>query len=69
MRTSQIVIIILVMVFAVVLINFVRSGDNAWHIVKALPLLGGYRPGVYDLAGAVMLLIMAWGLGRLRRRS
>ena len=68
MKTSRLMAIVLIVVLASAVINWVRTDATPWHIVQAMPLLGGYRPGVYDLAGAVMLLIMAWGLWRLRGR-
>ena len=69
MTKSQIVALILIVVLSCAVINWVRAGDSGWHIIQSLPLLGGYQPGIYDLAGAAMLLIMAWGLKRLQRRE
>lgn len=38
--------------------------------MQVLPFLGGHKPGIYDAAGLVMLLVMLpWGLRRLRRRG
>jgi len=60
--------IVLVAVFAACLINFVRSGDS-FHIARVLPWCGGHEPSAYDTAALVMLLLIPWGLGMLRRNS
>jgi hypothetical protein len=67
-RASKLVMLILILVLAAALINWVRSGDSTWHIAQSLPLLGGYAPDMYNLGGAAMLLITLWGLRRLRRQ-
>ena len=59
--------ITLVLVTILALARWVQDG-NSFHIVRTLPLLGGHRPGIYDLAGIAMLLITLIGFARLRRR-
>ena len=67
MKMSRMILATLIVIFSCVMINWVRGGDNAWHIVQSLPLLGGYRPSIYDVAGFVMLLILVWGIRRMKR--
>ena len=59
--------ITLVLIVILALAGWVQDG-NSFHIVRTLPLLGGHRPGIYDLAGFAMLLITLIGFVRLRRR-
>jgi len=56
--------VVLTVVLAACLINWVRSGAS-FHVVQALPLCGGYTPSLYDAATVAMLLLIPWGLGRL----
>ena len=65
MKTAVITFIIIV---SAGLIVFVRQ-DMGVHVVRALPFLGGYDPGLYDLAGIVMIGLVSWGIFRLRRRG
>ena len=46
------------------LANWARQGDT-FHIAKVLPFCSGRAPGIYDLAGIVMIVILARGLRRL----
>jgi hypothetical protein len=50
------------------LIDWVRQGET-FSILESLPLIGGYRPGIYDVGAAVMILIAFWGIERLARRQ
>ena len=66
MKAAKVVLIVL---FCAVLINWIRGGQD-FHLVQVLPFLGGHKPGIYDAAGLVMLLVLLpWGLRRLRRRG
>jgi len=54
---------------AVIVLAFmlwVKGSTSFGHIVQILPFLGGNKPGIYDLAGIVMILITIRGLRRLR---
>ena len=58
----------LVLIAVGVLVNWLRAGSS-FHVVETLPLLGGHKPSLYDAAGAVLGLMLLWGLWRLRRRG
>ena len=63
MKAAKITVIaVLVLAF----IAWVKGNARFDHIVQVIPFLGGHRPGIYDLAGIVMILITIWGLCRLR---
>ncbi len=47
------------------IILWIRAGDG-FHIAKAFPLLGGYGPGKYDIAAAILCVIAYVGWRRLR---
>lgn len=66
MKTSQVVMIVLIVIFAAALINWVRDGD-AFHISHCVPLLGGYEPGIYDLGALVIAGIAIGGIRRFFR--
>ena len=68
MKSSRVIPIILILLFSACLINWMRDNDG-FHIIQTLPLLGGYEPGVYDLAAGCMLVITWWGWRRLKRRG
>ena len=61
MRTVALILIVLLIAG---LANWVRQGD-AFHIARALPFCSGRPPGIYDLAGIVMIVILLAGLRRL----
>lgn len=49
------------------LIVWVRGGSAPFNVLHALPLLGGHKPSLlWDGAAFVMVLIVLWGLRRLR---
>lgn len=50
------------------MIRFIRQGAD-FHIARILPFAGGHPPGLYDVGAIVMILMIFWGLGRLRRSS
>ena len=68
MKTWQIVAVVLIAVFAFALINWCRMGGT-FHIVQSLPLLGGYRPGLHDIAGLVLVLLTINGIRKIRRNG
>lgn len=68
MRTSQIVIIVLILIAAAGLINWARA-DETFHIATVFPLLGGYPPGFYDLAGIALIVYAAYRVGRMGGRD
>lgn len=60
------VALVVIAVFAV--INWIRADSRGdWSLPQVLPLLGGHRPSIYDLAGLVMLGLAARALAKLRR--
>ena len=62
MKTPGVVIIVLLLTAC--MINWVRQGD-AFHIVKVLPFCSGRMPGIYDVAGILLIVIVISGLRRL----
>ena len=68
MKIWQLVAIVLIVILTFALIDWCREGDT-FHIVQSLPLLGGYRPGIYDLAGGILLLMTIAGIVKMRRKG
>ena len=60
--------VVLIVVLIACFISFLRAGAG-FPIVRCLPFCGGHRPGGYDAAAFALLLMIPWGLGRLRRRD
>jgi len=60
--------IILVVVVAAAIINFVRGGD-IFPLPQVLPFCGGHAPSVaYDVMGGLGLIALCgWGLKRLHK--
>ena len=53
---------------AAVIINFLRDG-RTFHIAKVLPFSNGpEKTGIYDWACVIVLIIIVWGLYRLKKR-
>jgi len=67
-KTSQTVSIVLIILCAALVINWVR-GDEAWHIAEAIPFLGGYVPGFHDLAGIALIAYAAYRVGKMGSRN
>lgn len=65
MKLTKIVVVVL-LISAVML--WIRNGDMA-SILESLPLVGGHRPGLYDVGAFVMFMIVLWGIGRVARRQ
>lgn len=61
MRTVALILTVLLIAG---LTNWVRQGDT-FHIAKVLPFCSGRMPGIYDLAGIVLIVILIRGLRRL----
>ena len=60
-------VVVLVVISSVIL--WCRRSLDIGHIARALPFSGGHRPGIYDVAAIVVLLLLLWGLSRLRSRN
>lgn len=58
--------VILVLIICFAFINFVRDGSD-FALPRILPWCSGYRPGTYDLAAVILLILLVWGVSRLRR--
>ena len=63
MKSAKLVLVLLV---TMGLIVFVRGGRD-FSLPKALPFCGGHKPGFYDFGALCLIVLMLWGLGRLRR--
>ena len=48
------------------LILWCRRSVDFGHIARSLPFSGGHRPGIYDVGSIVVILLVLWGLSRLR---
>ena len=64
MRTRTVALVLAVLLIAGIA-NWVRQGDT-FHIAKVLPFCSGRPPGIYDLAGIVIIVLLIRGLRRLR---
>ena len=66
MKAIKICLIILI---SAIVINFIRSGQT-FHISKSLPFSNGSeRIDMYDWACVAVLVILAWGIYRLKRND
>jgi len=65
MKTAVIIFIILL---TTGFIGYLRGGDS-FHLARILPFCGGFKPGFYDAAAIILLLMIPWGLYRLRMRD
>lgn len=66
MRAIKLAVILFI---SALVINFIRNG-RAFHIAKSLPFSNTpERIGIYDWACVAVLVILAWGLYRLKRNS
>jgi hypothetical protein len=60
--------VVLIIVLIACLINYLRAGAD-FPIVRCLPFAGGHEPSLYDAGAFALLLMIPWGLGRLRRKD
>ena len=61
--------LILIIIATAVVINFLR-GSEGFALPRVLPFLGGFKPSFsFDVGAIVLLVLMFWGLGRLKRRD
>jgi hypothetical protein len=59
----------LIILIAAVVINFLRGG-RTFHIAKVLPFSNApEKISIYDWAAVAVLIILAWGLYRLKRNN
>ena len=56
----------LIIVIAAIIINFIKTGQG-FHIAKSLPFSNAPdKVSLYDWAGVAVLIILAWGLYRIK---
>ena len=61
--------LVLIIFISALVINFIRNG-RTFHIAKTLPFSNApERIGIYDWACVAVLIILAWGLYRLKRNK
>ena len=60
--------VVLTIVVIAGIVTWVRQGDT-FHIARALPFCSGRPPGIYDVAGLVLIVLVARGLCRLYGRD
>jgi hypothetical protein len=61
--------IVVIVILLSALVNFAREG-RTFHLIHVLPFVGGHEPGLYDVAGLVLLWMgFGWGLARIRRNQ
>ena len=59
----------LTVLIAAVVINFLRD-SRTFHIAKVLPFSNGpEKVGLYDWASVIVIIIIVWGLYRLKNRK
>ena len=63
MRTFKTTLILL---SALALAVWLRASVDFGHIARSLPFSSGHRPGTYDVGSIVVILLVLWGLSRLR---
>ena len=63
MKAIRLCIILLI---GAIVINFLREG-RLFHIARTLPFAGGAETiNIYDWDGVVVLVILVWGLYRIK---
>ena len=62
------IVTIIVIAFGA-LIVWIGTDSEISHLAEVLPFLGGHEVGLYDWAGLAVLVITAWGIGRLFSNS
>jgi hypothetical protein len=61
--------LILIIFISALIINFIRNG-RTFHIAKSLPFANAPESiSIYDWACVAVLVILAWGLYRIKRNS
>ena len=58
--------LMLIIVLGAAIVLWIRAGED-FHIATTVPLLGGYEPGGYDVAGVILGVIAYIGWRRLNR--
>jgi hypothetical protein len=59
----------LIIFISALVLNFIRNG-RTFHIAKSLPFSNApEKVGIYDWACVAVLIILAWGLYRIKRNS
>jgi len=61
------VTVVVLLVIACAIINYMRSGHYSGPLPRVLPFLGGDKPSFHDIAGIICIGIAVWGLTRLFR--
>ena len=60
-------IIAFILLSGLALIVWCRAGTNLGHIARMLPFSGGYKPGIYDVAAVVVIVLCILGVCRIKR--
>ena len=60
--------VVLAVLLIAVLMNWIRD-SKSFSILESLPIIGGHRPGIHDIAAIAMIIIAAWGVSRLTRKK
>jgi hypothetical protein len=68
MSAGKAFILVLIVVLGAAVLRWVRAGES-FPFVHALPWIGGYAPGIYDVAAVAMLLIGFLGIRNLYRKD
>ena len=58
--------IVLALVIATLLISAVSS-EHDYKLPMVLPFMGGSKPGIYEIGGIVVIVIVIWGIRKLDR--
>lgn len=65
MKVAKIVVVLFV---ACALVNSAKLGYR-YFLPQVIPLCSNWRPGIYDLAGIVMIIAFLYALTRIGRRK
>ena len=63
MRYAKLAVVVVIICSVLV---WVRRSVDFGHIARSLPFSSGHRPGIYDVGAIVIILLVLWGLSRLR---
>ena len=57
---------VVIVIFTLGLLRYLGVGSKI-DLLRAVPYFGGFRPGLYDLAGVAVIIIALWGVMRILR--
>ena len=66
MKCAKLVVVLMIVTSFIL---WCRRSLDIGHIARSLPFSGGCRPGIYDVGGIAVLLLLLWGFSRQGSRG